>query len=122
MTTTATHNTHHTATERVLFMFFELSIKTWKPQRLLDGLLNTYPGPFSESEARGDEVGIGLSGGLDDRNADRTVCAFAMRRGGVMRRQPGEMGKNCPKGVLGSQLSASMRGGEHPPKGYQSEP
>ena len=28
--TTATHNTHDTTTERVLFMAFELSEKTWK--------------------------------------------------------------------------------------------
>jgi transposase len=30
MTTTATHNAHDTTTERVLFMAFELSEKTWK--------------------------------------------------------------------------------------------
>jgi len=30
MTTTATHNEHDTTTERVLFVAFELSEKTWK--------------------------------------------------------------------------------------------
>ncbi len=30
MTTTATHNAHHTTPERVLFVAFELSEKTWK--------------------------------------------------------------------------------------------
>ena len=30
MTTTATHHEHGTTTERVLFMAFELSEKTWK--------------------------------------------------------------------------------------------
>lgn len=30
MTTTATHNTHDSTPERVLFMAFELSEKTWK--------------------------------------------------------------------------------------------
>ena len=30
MTTTATHNVHDTTSERVLFMAFELSEKTWK--------------------------------------------------------------------------------------------
>ena len=30
MTTTATHNKHDATTERVLFMAFELSEKTWK--------------------------------------------------------------------------------------------
>ena len=30
MTTTATHNEHDTTTERVLFMAFALSEKTWK--------------------------------------------------------------------------------------------
>ena len=30
MTTTATHNAHDTTTERVLFVAFELSEKTWK--------------------------------------------------------------------------------------------
>jgi hypothetical protein len=37
MTTTATHNEHDTTTERVLFVAFELSEKTWKlvsPQAL----------------------------------------------------------------------------------------
>jgi hypothetical protein len=30
MTTTATHTDHNTTTERVLFVAFELSEKTWK--------------------------------------------------------------------------------------------